>query len=1069
MNHSADNTADTNIATGTPVAYAELHCVSNFSFLRGASHPQELVQQAVALGYQGLAITDECSLAGVVRAWQALQDLQQETQKDPSLAAKLENFRLIIGSEFHCDDHIFVVLVTDKKAYSELCRLITTCRRAAEKGTYLFNPGQLFDLQHCLLLWQPQQSFYAQPQQSQQPQQTQQAEFTRRLSHHFAHRLWLLAERMLDATDEWRFDRLCRFARQWQIPLTCASQVHMHIPARQPLQDCITAIRHNQTIESCRQHLFSNNERHLRSCKKLTHLYSAELMASTTAIARQCNFQLDEICYQYPTDTLPTGKRAGDYLRELTEAGCKKRFPQGESQKVRDTIEKELTLIAEKEYEHYFLTIYDIVRFARSQNILCQGRGSAANSVVCYCLEITEVNPAEVNLLFERFISAERHEPPDIDVDFESQRREEVIQYIYQKYGRERAALAATVISYRPKSALRDVASALGMDLLALEPVLANFGYRYKKETWLDELADRRVADGLKLRQLKYLVSEILRFPRHLSQHVGGFVIAREKLTDLVPVENAAMDERTVIQWDKEDLETLGLMKVDILSLGMLSAIRRCLQQLNITLADIPRDDPATYQMLQKADSIGVFQVESRAQMNMLPRLKPRNYYDLVIQVSIVRPGPIHGDMVHPYLRRRNGEEEPDYPMDALRPILERTLGIPLFQEQVIAFAMVAADFTAAEADLLRRSMASWRKKGHMQKLQQRLEINMLNNGFSLDYIQRLQRQLLGFGEYGFPESHAASFALLVYASAWLKCHHPALFCAAILNSQPMGFYSPAQLINDARAHGVNVLPVSVEHSDWLHHADPGDQQPHLRLGLRLIHGFSEDSAERLVTARQQRPFADIQDCRLRAELSQKDGNLLASANAFSGLAGNRYNSRYQSRWSVSEPVQADLLADAMTDHQWQADSLAALNTPDETEDMLEDYQTLGLTLGRHPMAILREQGMLGNSLSAAELLQRQHNDEGFVCGLVTCRQRPGTAAGVTFVTLEDESGCVNLVVWLSTAERQLKALTQSRILQAYGRIEKDSASGITHVIAYRLADMSSLLDNLKTTSHNYH
>ncbi|MBT10860.1 MAG: error-prone DNA polymerase [Oceanospirillaceae bacterium] len=1038
------------------IPYAELHCVSNFSFLRGASHPHELIQQAVALGYQALAITDECSLAGVVRAWQALQDLQQETENNPQLSEQLHHFRLIIGSEFYCDHHRFVVLVTDKAAYSELCRLISQTRRSADKGHYHFDRQQLFQLQHCLLLWQPQQAFY---------HHTEAQDFTADLLRHFKDRIWLLTERMLDADDSWRFVTASHFAQQWQIPLTCAGQVHMHIAERQTLQDCLTAIRHNQSIEHCRPYLFTNNERHLRSWHKLQHIYPPELLQSTVAIARRCEFKLDEICYQYPTDTLPDGQDAARYLRQLTEAGCRKRFPQGASAEILATIDKELQLIREKEYEHYFLTIYDIVRFARSQQILCQGRGSAANSVVCYCLGITNVNPAEVSLLFERFISAERREPPDIDVDFESQRREEVIQYIYQKYGRDRAALAATVVSYRPKSALRDVAQALGLDLLALEPVLANFGYRYKKETWLDDLVEQRVARGEKLQQLQYLVGEILRFPRHLSQHVGGFVIARDKLTDLVPIENAAMAGRTVIQWDKEDLETLGLMKVDILSLGMLSAIRRCLQQLNMTLADIPRDDPATYAMLQKADSVGVFQVESRAQMNMLPRLRPENYYDLVVQVSIVRPGPIHGDMVHPYLKRRNKEEEPDYPMEALKPILKRTLGIPLFQEQVIAFAMVAADFTAAEADLLRRSMASWRKKGHMQKLQQRLQDNMLKNGFSLAYIQRLQRQLLGFGEYGFPESHAASFALLVYASAWLKCHHPAVFCAAILNSQPMGFYSPAQLINDARAHGVETLPVSVESSQWQHTAQTGTEKPWLRLGLRLIHGLSEDSAQRILAARQQAAFQDINDCRLRARLSQRDSNRLASANAFGALSDNRY----QARWAVSEPLQADLLSQALTDSQWQNDSLSALNTPDETANMLEDYQSLGLTLGRHPMAILREQGKLGNSLRAVDLQQQPHNDEGFVCGLVTCRQRPGTAAGVTFVTLEDESGSVNLVVWLTTAEKQLKTLTQARILQAYGRIEKDSASGITHVIAYRLLDRSQLLSDLHPYSHNYH
>ncbi|WP_430459894.1 error-prone DNA polymerase [Thalassolituus sp. LLYu03] len=1029
--------------------YAELHCVSNFSFLRGASHPEELLQQALALNYQALAITDECSLAGVVRAWQALEDIRADAEHPLHNAAA--DFRLITGSEFRCDDQLFVVLAADKTAYSELCRLITHCRRAADKGSYVFSPDLLTDSQHALLLWQPQKNGFDEV-------------LAAQLQQTFNGRLWLLAERMLDGDDDWRFQQMQHYAVRWQIPLTCASQVHMHKPARQALQDCLTAIRLNQPVTQITGHLFANNERHLRSANKLTHLYGPTLLAGTCDIAARCHFELSEIRYQYPTDTLPPGRDAAGYLREKVMTGAGKRFPDGIPQRVLDTINKELTLIALKEYEHYFLTINDIVQYARAQNILCQGRGSAANSVVCYCLGITEVNPQEVNLLFERFISAERHEPPDIDVDFESQRREEVIQYIYQKYGRNRAALAATVITYRAKSALRDVAGALGLDLTALEPVLANFGYRYKKHNWLDELVDRRVADATRLHLLQQLVGEILRFPRHLSQHVGGFVIARDCLTDLVPVENAAMADRTIIQWDKEDLESLGLMKVDILSLGMLTAIRRCLQQLNISMTDIPRDDAATYAMLQKADSIGVFQVESCAQMNMLPRLKPRHYYDLVIEVSIVRPGPIHGDMVHPYLKRRNGEEQADYPMDALKPILERTLGIPLFQEQVIAFAMVAANFSAAEADLLRRSMASWRKKGHMHRLQQRLQDNMLANGFELAYIQRLQRQLEGFGEYGFPESHAASFALLVYVSAWLKCHHPALFCAALLNSQPMGFYSPAQLINDARAHGVCVLPVDVTHSDWLHQADAGNDKPSLRLGLRLVKGLTEEAARPILEARAQAPFLSVNDCRLRAGLSTHNSAALASANAFGALSEHRY----AARWAVSEPLQPDLLADALT-AQDQNPVLQALNSPNEVDNLLEDYQALGLTLGRHPLAVLREQGQLGSSLRACDLLSQPHDSEAFVAGLVTCRQRPGTSAGVTFVTLEDETGSVNLVVWLATAERQLKTLTQSRILQAYGRIEKDEASGIVHVIAYRLLDISHLLQTLQAQSHDFH
>ncbi|GGY43358.1 error-prone DNA polymerase [Bacterioplanes sanyensis] len=1023
--------------------FAELHCCSNFTFLTGGSHPQELVQRAAQLGYGALAITDECSVAGVVRAHQAIKDQQ--------LALKL-----IIGSSFYSQEQRFIALAPNRAGYQELCQLISHCRMHAPKGEYQFHWQDLLSSQHLLLLWQPQTRHI-----DEHMRQT--------LQQQFHGRLWLLAERLLDEHDVLRYDAIIALAKDWQLPLTCGNDVHMHHPSRQPLQDCLTALRHHTSVAAGRQYLFANGERHLRSRKKLQHLYPIELLQASIDIAQRCTFNLDELSYQYPTDCLPPGREAGEYLRELVEQGVKKRFPKGAKASTLATIDKELKLIAHKQYEHYFLTIYDIVRFARSQNILCQGRGSAANSIVCYCLEITEVNPEEVQLLFERFISAERHEPPDIDVDFESQRREEVIQYIYRTYGRERAALAATVISYRRKSAIRDIGKALGLDLLQLERVMNNFGWRYRDANWLDELFAHSV-DGATRQLFQQLVSELLGFPRHLSQHVGGFVISRGPLSALVPTENASMPERSVIQWDKDDLEALGLMKVDILSLGMLSALRRCLAYISppnkpITLANIPRDDPATYAMVQKADTVGVFQIESRAQMNMLPRLKPKNYYDLVIQIAIVRPGPIHGDMVHPYLRRRNGEEREDYPMESLKPILQRTKGIPLFQEQIIAFAMVAANFSATEADQLRRAMASWKKKGHMHRLQQRLQDNMLANGFSLDYIQRIQRQLEGFGEYGFPESHSASFALLAYASSYLKCHYPAQFCCALLNSQPMGFYSPAQLINDAKRHGVSIKPVDINHSNWDHSLEPASSQessqqsqPAVRLGLRLIHGLQHSVGQQLVNLRPQHGYTSIAQVLQLNALDSQQRQALASANAFGELAEHRY----QARWQVAEPQQQDLLTPLNTTPSWPLDA------PNEVEDLLEDYHALGLSLGRHPLELLRQQGKLGSSLQACELIHQPHASEAFVAGLVTCRQRPGTSAGVTFVTLEDETGSSNVVVWLSTAQRQLKTLVSARILQVYGRIEKDDNSGIVNIIAYKLLDLSHLLE-LCSQSHDFH
>src|SRR5690554_4667675 len=851
------------------MGYAELHCLSNFSFLRGASHPEELCLQAAQLGYEALALTDECSVAGVVRAHRAIQDHNLP-------------LKLIIGSEFRLPEvGTLILLCPNREAYGQLCRLITRGRRRAEKGHYNLSLDDFSQgLEQCLLLWKP--VLLGSNLASDKGSQTGcdpvlEAEQTGlRLQQWFPQRLWIAQERLLENGEPHYFAWLKQLAQQLGLPRVACGDVHMHLPERQPLQDVLTAIRLGCRVQDAGMALFANRERHLRPLAKLQRLYDPELLAQTLAIARRCTFSLTELRYEYPKDLVPADYSAADYLHRLVDDGIKMRYPQGAPAPVLAQVHKELALIAELQYEHYFLTIWDIVRFARVQGILCQGRGSAANSAVCYCLGITEVDPARLNLLFERFISRERREPPDIDVDFEHERREEVIQYLYQRYGRERAALAATVITYRTKSAIRDVGKALGLDLHQLDYFIANMDWRDKSYDWGEQLQHLGLNPQRGIgAHFCQLVRELIGFPRHLSQHVGGFVIAAEELAWLVPVENAAMPERTVIQWDKDDLESLGLMKVDILALGMLSAMRRGLELVSqdrgrlLTLDQIPAEDPATYAMLQQGDSIGVFQVESRAQINMLPRLRPKNFYDLVVQVAIVRPGPIQGDMVHPYLRRRRNLEPVVYPSEAVRGVLERTLGVPIFQEQVIKLAMIAAGFSGGEADQLRRAMAAWKRTGQLVKLRTRLIQGMLERGYEEEFAERLWNQISGFGEYGFPESHAASFALLVYSSAWLKCHEPAAFYCALLNSQPMGFYSPSQLIQDAHRHQVEVLPVDVNTSDWDHQLDSSrrnaQDQPAIRLGLRLVKGLRWEAAQRLLAARPATGYRNLRELEQRA------------------------------------------------------------------------------------------------------------------------------------------------------------------------------------------------------------
>jgi DNA-directed DNA polymerase III PolC len=1244
--------------------YAELHALSNFSFLRGASHPEELVAQAKQLNYRALALTDECSLAGVVRA---------------HVAAKQCELSLIIGAELSCVDALkLVALATDRASYGALSRLITRARRAGAKGHYVLERRDLENaLDGCLILWLPQTGGALLP---------RQAADGRWLRERFAGRLWLGVELLTGGSDAQRLALLQALGEALELPRVAAGDVHLHRRSRRALQDVLTAIRLGIPLHQAGVRLFPNGERCLRPLERLRELYPAALLEQTLAIAERCTFNLEELRYEYPEEIVPAGETPTSHLHALTWAGCAKRWPQGAPPAVRKGLEHELRLIAELKFEPFFLTVHDVVQFARSQGILCQGRGSAANSMVCYCLQITEVDPSRMSMLFERFISKERNEPPDIDVDFEHERREEVIQYIYGKYGRERAALAATVICYRPRSALRDVGKALGFDLAEVDRLASGMQW------WDGQRIDpeRIRAAGfdpcdVRTRRLMALTAEILGFPRHLSQHVGGFVIARGRLDELVPIENAAMPERTVIEWDKDDLDALGLLKVDVLALGMLSAIRRAFGLINdcggtprvageLSMATVPSEDAAVYDMICRADTVGVFQIESRAQMSMLPRLRPRNFYDLVIEVAIVRPGPIQGEMVHPYLRRRNGEEAVNYPSKEVEGVLSRTLGVPIFQEQVMQLAIVAAGFSPGEADGLRRAMAAWKRKGGLEPFQRQLIDGMRAKGYAESFANQIFNQILGFGEYGFPEcvvgdtrvidadtgrwvtiedvfrgkarlentlacdpelqlrsrkvlrviqsgikpvwrmrtalgheicataehpfmtlsgwqnlgelrvgdhvatarsmpvagvrrwprhkilvladrrdrealgitwkelghrakrcvreiqsrgtakigfrrhviesvgkalgscellrlagsdiywdrivsiepvgdketydlkiegdhnfvanhfvvhnSHSASFALLVYTSAWIKHYEPAAFCAALINSQPMGFYAPAQLVRDARAHGVEVRPVVVDTSAWdctLERCEDG--RPALRLGLRMVKRLSEEGAKRLVAARAVRSFTGLEDLAERASLDRRDLEALAAGDALAGMAGHRY----RAYWQVSGIERPLPLLSAETA---VPEGTPLLRAPREGHDIVADYGSLGLSLRRHPLALLRKRLEARGIVPTEALWDLPTGRRVTTAGLVITRQRPGSASGVTFVTMEDETGHVNLIVWKRVAEEQRAALLGSRLLEVRGALQREG--DVLHVIAQRLTDLSVLLGELVFESRDF-
>ncbi len=1044
--------------------YYELFAQSNFSFLTGASHPEELVRTAKEQGYAGIAVADECSFAGIVRA---------------HVAAEEQGIKLIVGSYFKVDhrsakDLELILFCPSKTAYAEVSSLITRARRRSEKGKYQVKVSDFEGfLDHALALWLP-------------PRKQRLAEKQLNdLQPLFKQRLWIGYHRLLHY-DDFAFYQLCLdLSRQFNLPMVAQNHVLMHDIKRLPLQHCLTAIRFNRPIQNLGHDLLTNGEQHLRALAQLQQLYPQALLEETSVIAEQCHFSLSQLKYDYPNEAIPSGIKPIDYLRELCVRGAKERWPEGASEKTRQTLEKELRLIEELNYEHYFLTVYDLVAFARREGILCQGRGSAANSVVCYLLRITEVDPEQSDLLFERFISKERDEPPDIDVDFEHQRREEVIQYIYKKYSRERAALAATVITYRMKSAIRDVGKALGIDEAVVDYLSKSLAWWDKPDKLGNYFQSLKFSNTAVLAQNYYrLVMDILSFPRHLSQHVGGFVITNQPISTLVPVENASMPERTVIQWDKYDIEALGLLKVDVLGLGMLTMIRKALQLTGHyssikQLSDIPKEDPATYKMLCNGDSVGVFQVESRAQMSMLPRMKPQTFYDLVIEIAIVRPGPIQGDMVHPYLRRREGIEKVDYPNEAIKSVLDRTLGVPIFQEQVIQLAMVAAGFTGGQADQLRRAMASWGRNGDLYKFREKLLNGMLANGYSEDYANRVFEQMKGFGSYGFPESHSASFAILAYFSAWLKRHHSAAFYCALLNSQPMGFYSPSQLIQDARRHNIQVYSIDVDHSHWAStleiigdgplndrqlSLDNHHQKLAIRLGLHLIKGFNQSAAERLVKARQEKAFVNLQDLVSRARLNKIERESLVKADALHRLAKHRYQGQWQ---ALALEESRPLLSETDRGDDKRLNDGIILEPPKEVDNMLMDYQTTGLTLKRHPLAILREAPPIAHCKRASDLRRLHQGQFVKVAGVVTCRQRPGTAAGVLFLTLEDETGNINVIVWKNTVEKFRKAIMGSRLLLIKGAIERERK--VVHVVAGYIEDISKQLPQFRRVSRDFH
>lgn len=1024
--------------------YAELYTTSPYSFLEGASHADDLMAMAAARNVQALAITDRNTLAGVVRG---------------HVAAKALNMRYIPGCRLVLEDGLSLLAwPTNRSAYGTLSQMLTRGNRRTEKG-------------HCSLYREDLDDLGADTLLALLPDASVTDQCVAQLHERWAGLHYLALSPRYDGRDRRRIQMGAVTAQRTGLALLAVGDVRYHRPERKALHDVMTCVRNHVTLDSAGDILAQNGEHYIRPGYEMARIFkdAPDAVHRTLDIMNACHFSLDELAYNYPSEPVPLGDTPQSRLVSLTRAGSRWRFPQGMPDTVQKTVDHELKLIEELGYAPYFLTVHDIVQFARSRGILCQGRGSAANSVVCFLLGITSVNPTQIGLLFERFVSAERGEPPDIDVDFEHSRREEVIQYIYARYGRHRAALAATVIRYRAKSAARDVGKVMGLSEDMITALTGTVWGSYG-----GEIEDARVResgvdpDAPRVRETLTLASELMGFPRHLSQHVGGFVLTETPLDHVVPIQNAAMADRTVIEWDKNDIDALGILKVDILALGMLTALRGCFDMarqhygLIHTLATLPREDEATYAMLRRADSVGVFQVESRAQMSMLPRLKPRAFYDLVVQVAIVRPGPIQGDMVHPYLRRRQGLEPVSFPApdpahgppDELEGVLANTYGVPLFQEQAMKIAIVAAGFSPGEADGLRRAMASFRNTGTIDRFKDRFTSGMIARGYETEFAERCFQQIEGFADYGFPESHAASFALLVEASSWFKCHYPDIFLCALLNAQPMGFYAPAQLVRDAREHGVCVLPVDINGSDWDNKLEPTQGGSHgyaVRLGFRQVKGLREDAMGALVDARI-RPYTDAEDLMNRSGMARAQIEILAEADAFRSVNADRR----QALWQVRGLVDAPDLPLFSTSGAPDTGTEDAVHLPEMAlgEHVVSDYQTLRLSLKAHPMALLRSLFNARGVIPTRALGSLKDGSDAHVAGLVLVRQRPGSAKGVLFLTLEDESGVANIVVWAKTFEAHRRVIMASRLVAAKGKVQIED--GVIHLVARTLTDASA-------------
>ena len=1030
------------------MSYTELQITSNFSFLRGGSHPEEMVEQAIALGYKEIAITDRNTLAGIVRAY---------------IAAKDKGIRIIPACRLDLlDGSSLLAYPTDKDAYARLSALLSEGNLRTEKGHCDLYKADVFRYAKGI-------KFIVLPPPSLNLNYEFEPEFMAELKQYkqaLGNSLYLGAIRSYQAYDGKMLYRLSEISNELGIPMVATNDVHYHNRERRELQDIITCVREKCTIYNAGFRLYQNAERYLKPINEMLRLFRQypEAIERTQEIANACQFSLTELQYVYPEEITSEGRAPQEELVHLTWQGANEQFNNEVPQNIKDTIQYELDFIERKNYAAYFLTVYDFVRFARSRNILCQGRGSAANSVVCFCLGITSVNPSKFKLLFARFMSDARNEPPDIDVDFEHERREEVIQYIYQKYGRDRAAIVATVTQLHYKGAIRDVAKAMGLSVDAINR-LSNAAWEFTNE-WHNSkhvTGDGFDANDPHLMKVLQLTKQYIGFPRQLGQHTGGFVMTRGKLSDLCPMLNARMEDRTCIEWNKDDIEALGFLKVDVLALGMLTCIRKGFDlakqhyNLNLTLANIPQDDPAVYEMICHADTIGVFQIESRAQMSMLPRLRPKNFYDLVIEVAIVRPGPIQGDMVHPYLRRRNGEEPVEYPSQELKEILGRTLGVPLFQEQAMEIAIVAAGFTPAEADGLRRSMATFKAKGKVSDWHKKLVSGMMAKGYKEDFANRVFKQLEGFGSYGFPESHAASFALLVYVSSWIKCYYPDVFAAALLNSQPMGFYQPAQIVIDARKHGVQVLPVDINYSQWDNTLElQKNKYCPLRLGFRQIKGMNEEDIKVLVSARTV-PYNNIPSLR-DAGIAIAALDRLADADAFRSIGLDRR----QALWEVS--ALSDRPTGMFTGQQPEAASEQGVELPSMTlsEHVVQDYGATSLSLKAHPVSFVREKLSMLQVIANKDLSQLTNGALVKVAGLVLVRQRPGTASGICFITIEDETGIANLVVFQKLFDHYRKEILQSRLLMVEGKVQIEGE--VIHVIAKRCHNVSALLQKLTET-----